>query len=171
MSSKGVGEDFGESYMKTEGNEKGHSGHPVMFGGLIIGLAFSLAGNVYLWDRSDQFGNRLKTVQNTTEKQIARLSEATTTILEQRLQAQNEQFEAAVKGAEDTAKAAVSKARLEAQQQSKALTAKLEEQRKQLADQLVQLRDVTQAADSAADSKISDVSAKVGNVWTDVTTP
>lgn len=157
-------EDFGKDYMNAGGNKEGHGGHGVMFGCLIAGLVVALAGNVYLWNRSDQTGNQLKTVQDTTEKQIARLSEATTTILEQRLQSQNDEFQAAMKTTKDNATAAVSKARLEAQQQSKALIGKLEEQRDKIAEQLAQIHD----ANREADSRIAAVSTKVGDVSSDV---
>jgi chromosome segregation ATPase len=155
-------EDFGKNFGSEE--KQHHGGHPAMFGGLIAGLVIALAGNVYLWNRADQFGNQMKTNQGTTEQQIARLSEATTTILDQRLQAQSDELKAGLKGTHDSASAAVSKARMEAQQQNKALIASLEEQKAQLAEQLAQLHD----ANAAADSKISDVSTKVSSVSTDV---
>ena len=158
-------DDFGKSYSEVQGKkESEHGGHPVMFGGLILALAVALGGNVYLWNRSDQMGAQLKTMQNTTQQQIARLSEATTTILDQRLDALNKDFETAMKSTKDNASVALSKARLEAAQQSKALTSKIEEERQQLAEQLAQIHDTA----AAAESKISDVSAKVSNVSMDV---
>jgi len=169
-------EEFGKNYNDANGKKNPEpsgqvagqaavAGHPVMFGALIAGLILALAGNVYLWNRSDQIGTQLNTNQNITEKQIARLSEATTTILEQRLQAQNEELKAELKGTHDSANAAVSKARMEAQQQTKALTAKLEEQKTQISEQLAQIHD----ANEAADSKLTAVSTKVSDVSTDVT--
>jgi chromosome segregation ATPase len=161
-------EDFGKNFKDADANKP--SGqvagqHPVLIGSLIAGLVLALVGNVYLWNRSEQIGTQLNTNQNTTEKQIARLSEATTTILEQRLQAQNEELKAELKGTHDSANAAVSKARMEAQQQTKALTAKLEEQKSQISEQLAQIHD----ANEAADSKLTAVSTKVSDVSTDVT--
>jgi chromosome segregation ATPase len=158
-------EDFSKDYLET-GAKKDHEpgGHGMLFGFLIAGLVVALGGNVYLWNRSDQTGHQLKTVQDTTEKQIARLSEATTTILEQRLQSQNEEFQAAMKATKDNATAAVSRARLEAQQQNKAVTSRLEEERDKIATQLAQIHD----ANAEADSKLAAVSTKVSDVTTDV---
>jgi chromosome segregation ATPase len=133
-----------------------------MFASLIIGLILALGGNAYLWSKADQSAAKLNTLQNTTEQQIARLSEATTTILEERLGNQSRQMDTVLKETEANAKTALAKARTDAERQNNALTAKLEEQRKQIADQLAMLQ--------AADSKIGDVSTQVSDVSTKVST-
>jgi len=157
--------------MEPEKKQPGSGSHRTIFAGLIAGLVVALAGNVYLWNRADQLSVNLKTHENITNKQIARLNEATTTIIEQRLEAQDDALRNVVKESQESTKAAVSKARLEAQQQAKALNGRLEEQRKQLADQLVQLQNATVAADSKigeVSNQVSDVSTKVTGVSTDV---
>lgn len=133
-----------------------------MFASLITGLVLALGGNAYLWNKADQSATKLNTLQNTTEQQIARLSEATNTILEERLGNQSREMETVLKETEASAKTALAKARTDAEKQNKALTAKLEEQRKQIADQLAMLQ--------AADSKIGDVSTQVSDVSTKVST-
>jgi len=143
------------------GQEHNHSG---MFFGLIAGLVIALAGCGYLAARVNQMSNQMAQMQDSTKSQIASLSDATTSLLEQRLQSLNEDI-TAVKGAEDKTSAAVKQTRALAQRQSAELTNKLEDQQKEVSDQLTQLKDAT----TTADTKISAVSSDVSDVKTDVT--
>ncbi len=146
---------------RPQESPKGHTG---VFAVLIIGLALALAGDGYLLTRSNQATEDLAQMRDGTQTQIAKLGEATTTLLEQRMQAINEEM----KGVQDNAATAVRKARSEAQKQGQELRSSfestLEEQHKQVADELTQLKDAT----TATDSKISEVSTDVSGVKTDV---
>jgi septal ring factor EnvC (AmiA/AmiB activator) len=131
-----------------------------MFAALIAGLVLALAGNVFLLIRSNQASEDMARMQNGTQAQISKISDATTSLLEQRLQTLNEEM----KQAQDSATTALKRARSETQKQAKDLSRKLEEQQKEVADQIAQLRD----AATTADTKISEVSTDVNGVKTDV---
>jgi hypothetical protein len=62
-------------------------GHPVIFSVLSIGLVVSLAGDGYLLKRLNRTMQDMEQARNSAEAQISRLGEATTSLLEQRLQA------------------------------------------------------------------------------------
>ncbi len=137
-------------------NRPGNS-HTGIIAGLIVGLVVALGGDAYLLSRTSQMNENLAQVRDSTQTQISKLGEATTSLLEQRLQALDEQM----KGAQENATTALKRARSEAQKQQNELRGTLEEQQKQVADQMTQLKD-------AADSKISEVSTDVNSVKTDV---
>jgi chromosome segregation ATPase len=98
--------------------------------------------------------------QQDTQAQLAKISDATTSLLQQRLQAINDE----IKSANDAANSALSKAQSETRRQSGALAKRLDEQQKEVAGQLTQLKDET----TTATAKISEVSNDVDGVKTDV---
>ena len=100
--------------------------------------------------------------QDNTKTEISKLNEATTSLLDQRMQAISEDL----KTAQGDADTAVKRARMEALKSAKDLNARLEDQQKSLTGELTQLKDET----STANSKISDVSTDVSNVKGDVST-
>jgi len=137
--------------------------------GVVIGaiaLAVALAGNVYLFTRSNALSDQIAQNRDNTQTQISKLSDATTSLLDQRLQELNQQMNTAVKGANDTATTAFKRAQVEAQQQRAQLSGQIEEQQKQVASQIGELKEAT----NTADSKISAVSTDVSSVKTDVGT-
>src|SRR6266446_925270 len=150
--------------MPEKPHEESPTGHSGILVALTIGLVLALAGNLFLWMRSNQAIQDLAQMRDGTQTQISKLGEATTSLLEQRMQAINEEM----KGVQDNAAIAVRRARSEAQKQGKELRSTfestLEEQHKQVADELTQLKDAT----TATDSKISEVSTDVNGVKTDV---
>ena len=153
-----------DSKMPERPQEESPKGHTGMFAVLIIGLVLALAGDGYLLMRSNQATEDLAQMRDGTQTQISKLGEATTTLLEQRMQAISEEM----KGVQDNAATAVRRARSEAQKQGQDLRSKfestLEEQHKQVADEITQLKDAT----TSTDSKISEVSTDVNGVKTDV---
>jgi chromosome segregation ATPase len=153
-----------DSRMPEKPPEESPKGHTGIFAVLIIGLVLALAGDGYLLMRSNQATEDLAQMRDGTQTQISKLGEATTTLLEQRMQAISEEM----KGVQDNAVTAVRRARSEAQKQGQELRttfeSTLEEQHKQVSDELTQLKDAT----TAADSKISEVSTDVSGVKTDV---
>ncbi len=140
---------------------QGH-GHAIAIGVLSAGLVAALAGDGYLLKQSNQLRDDLAQSQDNTKTEIAKLNEATTALLDQRMQSISEDL----KTAQGNADTAVKRARMEALKQAKELNARLEDQQKTMTGELTQLKDET----STANSKISDVSSDVSNVKGDVTT-
>jgi chromosome segregation ATPase len=140
---------------------KPSKGHAIAVGILGAGLVVALAGDGYLLHQSSESKQDLAQMQDGTQSQISKLGESTKTLLQERLQAIDEQLKS-TQGAADTA---VKRARTDALKQSKELTQRLEEQQKAVAGEITELKDAT----TTANSKISDVSNDVTGVKTDVT--
>lgn len=136
-------------------------GHGVLIGTLSAGLVLALAGDGYLLMRSNDLRDELAQTKDATQAQIAKLGEATTSLLDQRMQALNEEL-AKAQGSADTA---VKRARMEALKQAKDINQRLEDQQKEVSGELSQLKDAT----TTASTKISEVSSDVSGVKTDVT--
>jgi chromosome segregation ATPase len=138
--------------------DRAGNSHTGLIAALIVGLVVALCGDAYLLVRANHANEEMALMRDGTQAQISKLGEATTSLLEQRMQELDEQL----KGAQDSAAVALKRARAEAQKQGKELRGTLEDQGKQVAEQMTQLKD-------AADSKISEVSTDVNSVKTDVT--
>src|SRR5579885_3263233 len=136
-------------------------GHAILIGTLGAGLIVALAGDGYLLSRSNDLREQLAADKDATQAQIAKLGEATTSLLDQRMQSINEEL----KNAQGSADSAFKKARLEALKQAKELNQRLEEQQKEVSGELSQLKDAT----TTASTKINEVSNDVTGVKTDVT--
>lgn len=133
--------------------------------GLTAGLVLALAGDGYLLKRSSDTNDQMARMQDATHTQITQLGDSTTELLQQRLQALDEEMTAAMKGASTTTAAALKKAQAEASKQSQELARKLQDQERQVAGQIGDLKQAT----TSVDSKVSAVSSDVGNVKNDVT--
>jgi len=136
------------------------SGHSGLIAALCVGLVLALAANAYLWQKSNHLNQDLADMKDGTNAQISKLSDATSTLLEQRMQGITQEM----KDAQDAAATALKRARAEAQKQGKDISQKLEQEQQQIADQITQVKDVA----ATADSKITEVSSDVNNVKTDV---
>jgi hypothetical protein len=134
--------------------------------GLSAGLVLALAGDGYLLKRSSDANDRMAQIQADTQSQITKLGDATTELMQQRLQALDQEMTAAMKGASTTTSAALKRTQAEALKQSQELSKMLQEQQTQVASQIGDLKEAT----SSVDSKVTAVSSDVGNVKTDVTT-
>jgi len=135
--------------------------HSIVIAALSAGLIIALAGDGFLLVRANHQADDLAQMQQSTQAQMAKISDATTSLLEQRLQAINDE----IKGANDAASSALTQARSETRKQSTKLAQRLDDQQKQVSDQLTQLQDAT----TTASAKINDVSTDVNGVKTDVT--
>lgn len=135
--------------------------HPLLIAALSGGLILALAGDGFLMVRSSHLQEEMTQTQQDTQAQLAKISDATTSLLQQRLQAINDE----IKSANDAASSALNTARTETRRQSGALAKRLDEQQKQVSDQLTQLKDET----TTASAKINEVSTDVDGVKTDVT--
>jgi F0F1-type ATP synthase membrane subunit b/b' len=137
--------------------------HKVAFGLLTAGLVIALAGGGYLWSKSNALMNEISSTQSSTQAQISKLNDATTTLLQQeqaRLEALTQEMQQKVKGANDNASIAIRRARTEAQKQGEELSQRLAEQQQQVSGELDQLKSAT----TTASSKITDVSTDVDTV-------
>lgn len=149
---------------KTEiRNEEPHD-HSIIFGVLIAGLVIALAGDGYLLVRSSNLNDQIAQLQGTTQTQISKLGDATTTLLQQRMEAIN----AEVKDAQDAAGAALKQARTEAQRQGMQFARRLDDQQKQVGEELSQLKDETSSATSKLNDDVTGVKTDVSGVRDDV---
>jgi DNA repair exonuclease SbcCD ATPase subunit len=135
---------------------------------LTAGLVLALAGDGYLLKRTNDVDDQMARNQAATQTQITTLGDSTTAMLQQRLNALDEEMTAAMKGANATTTAAFKRAQAEASKQSQALAKRLQEQQQQQQQVAAQLGDLKEATNSV-DSKVSAVSSDVGHVKTDVT--
>jgi chromosome segregation ATPase len=151
-------------------NEINHTGDtPTKSGGvhggiiaaLVIVLLIALGGDWYFANRSNQLNDQIATMRSDTQAQMAKLGDATNTLLEQRMAALNDDL----KAAHDSASTALRQARSEAKKEAAQITERIEDQQKQVSDEMSQLKDAT----NSATSKITEVSSDVSNVKTDVT--
>jgi len=145
--------------------------HTGMFVGLFAGLVIALGGIGYLAVRNNQLSEQIVQMQDGTQAQISKLSAATTSLLEERLQTVSSEIDA-VKSTEEKTSSAVRQTRIQAQKQNEELHSKLEEQQKQTTDQIAELKDTTSATSNTLNTVSSDVSSvktDVGGVRNDVT--
>lgn len=140
--------------------EEAPRGHTALFAVLIAGLVIAICGDGYLIVRSNNLDEQISQLQGTTQTEMSKLSKATTTLLDQRLEA----IGTDVQSAHDTANSAIKQARAEVQRQNAQLSKRLDEQQQQVAGELVELKDAT----TTANSKLDEVSADVTGVKTDV---
>jgi polyhydroxyalkanoate synthesis regulator phasin len=144
--------------------------HPAGFFGLVAGLVLALAGDAYLVVRSNDLSSQLAASRQdvqTQASQVAKLGQATTSMLEQerqQIQAISDEFSGKV----DTATAAARKARQDAQKNAAQLAAKLDEQRRVVGDQIGELKEATTTATAKLNDDVSGVKTDVGAVRTDL---
>lgn len=158
MSSNEFDSDYGHK-------ESGHGSKGVVIA-LTAGLVLALAGDAYLLKRSSDTNDQMAQVQAETQDKIAKLGDATTELMQQRIKALDDEISAAMKGASATTTSALKRTQADVLKHSQELAAKLQEQQQQVSSQIGDLKEAT----TTADSKISAVSSDVGNVKTEVTT-
>jgi chromosome segregation ATPase len=149
---------------RTDESGKQSSSHTGAFVALGIGLALSLAANGYLINRSSQTDDRIAELRDSTHAQMTKLGDATSSLLEQRLQSLNDQVNAAAEASKTSMSAAIRQTRTLAQKQADEIRGNLQDQQQQVAGELTQLKDAT----SSVDSKVSEVATDVSGVKTDV---
>jgi len=91
--------------------------HSALIATVSAGLVLALAGDGYLMVRSNRLSEELARTQEDTQTQMAKVSAATTALLNQRLDTIN----ADLKTAQDSADTAVKRTRMEALRQAKDL--------------------------------------------------
>ena len=134
---------------------------------LAAGLVLALGGDAYLINRSNNLNDQVAQVKQDSAAQIAKLSDTTTSLLEQERQ-QLQSLNDDVSGKYDTANTALRRARIDAQKASAQLASKLEEQQKAATEQFGQLKDFTSTATAKLNEDVSGVKTDVGTVRTDL---
>lgn len=158
--------------MPDEMNPQKHDtsgAHNWTFPALTTGLVLALVGVGVLWVRANQMNERLTaqiaSLQDSTQAQVSKLSDATTTLLDQRLASLNDEFDTAMKGAQArmvSMNTAFNKAKSVSEQEAEEFRGKLQEQQQQVTGELASLKDAT----ASANSKIQEVSTDVSGVKT-----
>jgi len=149
--------DFDQKPESRNDQPKGHTGAFVV---LSTGLVLALAGVGYLLVQSNRLDQNFGDMRDGTQAQISKLGDATSALLEQRMETLNQEL----KDAQDTAANAIKQARSEAHKQGADIGKKLEAQQQEVADQIAQVKEVA----TTADSKITEVSSDVNSVKGDV---
>ena len=140
--------------------------------GLAVGLGLALAGDGYLAVRSNNLADEVARTQTSTQTQISKLNEATTTVLDQekkRLDEMADQMQQQVKGVSDSANVAIRHARSEAQKNGESLNSKIAEQRDQIATQFTQIQDANSTKFNQVSTDVDGVKANVETVKTSLT--
>src|SRR6266436_3389589 len=160
--------DFDETQGYTKDPGKGHKTAIVV---LAVGLAAALAGDGYLISKSNHLTSDIASTQSSTQIQLSKLNEATTTLLEQekqRLDQMAEQLKKDVKGVSASASIAIKRARTEAQKAGEELGSKLTEQQQQVASELSQIKDTTTSKFSEVATDVDGVKANVATAQSDI---
>src|SRR5271165_6516554 len=97
---------------------KNGNGHGGIIAALVVVLLVALGGNWYLMNRSTQLNDQIALMRSDTQAQMTKLSDATTTLLEQRMAALNDDL----RSSHDSASTALKQARLDAKKQAAQLT-------------------------------------------------
>jgi hypothetical protein len=154
----------------TQKVSESHSGsnHAGAFIALAAGLVLALGGDAYLINRSNNLNDQVAQVKQDAQTQIAKLSDSTTSLLEQERQ-QLQTLNDDVSGKYDNANTALRRARIDAQKASAQLSAKIEEQQQAVGQEIGQLKDATTTATAKLNEDVSGVKTDVGTVRTDLT--
>jgi len=134
---------------------------------LAAGLVLALGGDAYLINRSNNLNDQVAQVKQDAQAQIAKLSDSTTSLLEQERQ-QLQSLNDDVSGKYDTANTALRRARADALKASAQLSEKIEEQQKAVGEEIGQLKDATSTATAKLNEDVSGVKTDVGTVRTDL---
>jgi ABC-type transporter Mla subunit MlaD len=150
-------------------SEENRNTHGWIFAGLITGLVLALAGMGFLWSRVNHLNDQLAAqtaqmtaLENGTQAQISKLSDATSALLEQRLATLNDALGTAMKGAQarmSGLNAALTKAKSASEQQAEDLRAQLQQQQQQVTGEITSLKDATASNDTKIDQVSTDVSS------------
>jgi len=160
-----------DNFNQTNGSKNDFGGHKAAIIGLAVGLAVALAGDGYLVARSSKLSDEIASAQSNTQIQLSKLNEATTALLNQEkkrlddvAEQMKQEVKQEVKGASESANAAIRRARTEAQKNGEDLSAKLTEQREQIANQLTQMQDSTSSKFNQVSTDVDGVKSNVENV-------
>jgi len=145
-------------------------GHTGMFAFLVAGLVVALAADGVLLVRSNHIRDEMAANQDGTQQQISKLGDATTSLLEQRLKAIDDEILTQSKDAQTSAANALRQARAQTQKTGDELSAKLQDQQQQVASQIDDLKNSTSQAFAAVSTDVNGVKTDVTDVKSDVNT-
>ncbi len=160
-------DDYSEN-VKTASDEPRSGGHTGMIVGLSIGLAVALIADGALFIRAGHLQDQMAANQDATGQQISKLGDATTALLDQRLQTINDDLSAQMKGVATSEANALKQTRFQTQKQADELRASLEQQQQQVTGQIDDLKDSTSKAVQAVSTDVDGVKTDVSGVKTDV---
>lgn len=145
--------------------------HAVVLWVLFVGLAVALAGNVYQFVRAGHLTQDLASMQQNTDRQISKLSDATSAEVE----LSQQRFDTLKNQLEGATAATLRQARSEVKQSSTQWAANLEQKRQELeqkhqevVSELSELKQDTSSKLQDTSNKLQDTSTKLDQVSSDV---
>jgi hypothetical protein len=156
---------FDSTHEVVESSPKSHMG---MIAGLTAGLVIALACDGYLLMQSHTMQQNLAKVEDGAHTQISKLSEATTARIDEQQKQWDEAVAEKVKGVNDSAAAAIRRARAEAAKKSDELSQEIADTHtavsKELDTELTALKDTTSSRFTEVSTDVDHVKANVENV-------
>jgi len=144
--------DLGQS--KPAPRPRSHTGILWLLG---LGLILALAGNVYQFVRGEQIARNVELMKQSTQGQIAQLSNAAAATLEENQQ----RFEAMKKQLQETTATALRQAKSEVNRSSSQLSHSLEQKHREMAGKLADLKEDT-------DTRLDKVSKDLDQTGSDL---
>lgn len=147
------------------------SSHSFLIAGLTAGLVAALACDGYLLMRSSDLKQDISRVDEGAHTQISKLSEATTSRIDEQQKAWDDFVSQKVKGVNDSATAAIRRARAEADKKSEELSRQIADTHTAVASQLnelSELRDTTTSKFTEVNTDVDHVKSNVENVKSSV---
>jgi hypothetical protein len=138
--------------------------HPFIIAGLTAGLVVALAGDGYLLMRSNDLKQDIARVDEGAHSQISKLSEATTGRIDEQQKAWDDFVAQKVKGVNDSATAAIRRARADAEKKSEELSRQIAETHTAVASELSELKDTTTSKFTEVSTDVDHVKSNVENV-------
>lgn len=138
--------------------------HSIIIAGLTAGLVVALAGEAYLAVQSRNLEQDIARVEANAHTQISKLSEATAARIDEQQRQWDDAVTQKVKGVNDSAAAAIRRARAEADKKSEELSRQIAETHTAVASESAQLSSLK----DATNSKLNDVSTDVDHVKANV---
>ncbi len=144
--------------------ERARHGHSFIIAGLTAGLVVALACDGYLLMRSSDLRQDIARVDEGAHTQISKLSEATTGRIDEQQKAWEDFVAQKVKGVDDSATAAIRRARAEADKKSEELSRQIADTHTAVASQLNELSELK----DKTTSKFTEVATDVDHVKSNV---
>jgi len=150
--------------MSTDEKTPRQRSHAWIFLALFLGLALAIAGNVYQFVRGEQVARDLALLEQNTQNQIAKLSDAAV----QNLEANQQRFEDMKKQMQDQTTAAVRQARSEVKRTNTKLSDSLERKHQEIANQLSDFKQDTSTKLDKVSSDLNQTGADLKRVVGDL---
>ena len=149
-----------------EAIERAPSSHSYIIAGLTAGLVLALACDGYLLMRSSDLKQDIARVDDGAHTQISKLSEATAGRMDEQQKAWDDFVAQKVKGVNDSATAAIRRARAEADKKSEELSRQIADTHTAVASELTELKDTTSSKFTEVSTDVDHVKSNIENVKT-----